>query len=97
MRANLNKAMIVSAIAVPALLVSACGSTEPAETVDNSTVTELPATDAMEGTTNDAMTNTDAATGDAGAMADNATDAMANGTDAMANGTDAMAEDKMEK
>lgn len=85
MHAILKRAIALSAVTSTALLLAACGSTEPAENVGDATVTELNATDAMEGSTNDAMTNTDAAMGDAGAMANNSTDAMAaEGNNAMA-------------
>lgn len=83
----MRKIVTLSAIAAASLTLAACGSSETA-TTDNAMVTEMNAADAMEGTTNDSMTNMDAAM-----ATDNATDAMAaNTTDAMAaNTTDAMA------
>jgi hypothetical protein len=85
----MRKIVTLSMVAAASLLVAACGGSEPAAT-DNAAVTEMNAADAMEGTTNDAMTNVDAATGaDANMAADmNASNAMeANATDAMANAT----------
>ena len=77
----MRKIVTFSFAAAAALLVAACGQTETA--TDNMAAPEVNAADAMEGTTNDAMTNTDAA---AGAEA-NAVDAnaAANATDAVAN------------
>jgi hypothetical protein len=86
----MRKIVTISMIASATLMVAACGKTETANTTDaNAMVTEMNATDAMEGTTNDTMTNTDGAMGatdnmmaantmDANAMApaDNATNAM---------------------
>jgi hypothetical protein len=60
----MRKFVTISMIASAALMVSACGKTETANTTDaNAMVTEMNATDAMEGTTNDTMTNTDGAMG----------------------------------
>lgn len=81
----MRKIVSLSMVAAASLALAACGGSEPAAT-DNATVTEMNAADAMEGTTNDAMTNVD------GAMAaDNAMAADANATDAAANSTDAAA------
>lgn len=93
MRDLLSKLMTGSMIASAALLVSACGKTESADNAAN--VTEMNAEDSMmNGTTNDTMTNTDAAMGaDANMAADaNATNAAdANATDANAtNASNAM-------
>ena len=67
---DMRKIVSLSMVAAASLLVVACGGSEPAAT-DNAAVTELNAADAMEGTTNDAMTNVDAATGaDANMAAD---------------------------
>ncbi len=52
MRNLLSKAMTVSMVAGAALLVSACGGSEPA--ADNTALTEMNSTDTMmDGTTND--------------------------------------------
>ena len=80
----MRKIVTLSMVAGAALLVAACGGTEPAAT-ENAAVTEVNAADAMEGTTNDAMTNVDAATTANDAMAADAnTTAAANTTDANA-------------
>jgi hypothetical protein len=91
----MRKIVTLSAVAATSLFLAACGGSEPAAT-DNATVTEMNAADAMEGTTNDSMTNMDAATAsgnmtDANATATNATDATAT------NATDANAADAMKK
>jgi hypothetical protein len=79
----MRKIITLSLVASAALLVAACGKTETAS-ADNVAAPEVNAADAMEGTTNDAMTNTDAA---AGATANMATDAnaAANAADAATN------------
>ena len=60
----MRKIFTVSMIAAAALAVSACGKTESTNTTDaNAMVTEMNAGEAMEGTTNDMMTNTDGAMG----------------------------------
>jgi hypothetical protein len=86
----MRKIVTLSMVAGAALLVAACGGTKPAET-ENATVTEMNAADAMEGTTNDAMTNVDAAAGaDANMAADaNATAAPAADANAAAPAADA--------
>lgn len=83
----MRKIVSLSMVAAASLLVVACGGSEPAVT-DNAAVTELNAADAMEGTTNDAMTNVDAATG---ADVNMAADAAANSADAAANSAEAAA------
>ena len=89
-RILMRKIVTLSMVAGAALLVAACGGTEPAAT-ENTAVTEMNAADAMEGTTNDAMTNVDAATNATDAMAADAnTTAEANTVDAM-NATNAAA------
>ncbi|RJF85434.1 hypothetical protein [Sphingomonas cavernae] len=93
MRDILAKLMTGSMIAGAALLVSACGKTEPA-TNDTANVVEMNAEDSMmNGTTSDMMTNTDAAMGaDANMAADvNAANAAnaADATNASANATNA--------
>ena len=86
----ISKILTGSAIAAAALAVSACGS-KTETNIDNTTVTDLNASDDM-GTMTDNMTAVDGAgNGDMGAMANDttATDAMSN--DAMAaNTTNAM-------
>ncbi|MGV3482001.1 MAG: hypothetical protein ACO1O3_18770 [Sphingobium sp.] len=79
MRDMISKLMTGSAVAGAALLVAACGSSQPAENNTTANVEEMNAEDAMmDGTTNDMMTNTDAAMGNAENMAaDNAVDANA--------------------
>jgi hypothetical protein len=84
----MRKIVTLSAVAAASLLVAACGGSETA-TTDNATVTEMNAADAMEGTTNDSMTNMDAATA-TGNMTDmnsamNATDGAMNATGNMTN------------
>lgn len=91
MRDLLSKLMTGSLIAGAALMVSACGKTEPANETANAT--EMNAEDTMmDGTTNDMMTNTDAAMGADNAMAPDANAAgAANATNATeANATNAM-------
>jgi hypothetical protein len=73
----MRKIVTVSMMAAAALAVSACGKSEPANSDANAMVTEMNASDAMEGTTNDSMTNVDGAMGTtdnmmAGNVADNA-------------------------
>jgi hypothetical protein len=75
----MRKIVTISAIAAAALALSACGKSE---TVDASNaVTTMNEADATAGTTNDSMTNVDAAAGanvaDANAVVANATDANA--------------------
>ena len=81
MRDLFSKLMTGTAIAGAALLVSACGGTETANTVDNTTVTDM---NAMDGTTTDNMTAVDGAMGNDAMMANDSTMAD-NGT--MANDT----------
>lgn len=94
MRDLFTKLMTGSMIAGAALLVSACGKTEPVASNDTANAVEMNAEDTMmDGTTNDMMTNTDAATGaDANMAADaNAAAPAANATDANAtNASNAM-------
>ena len=81
----MRKIITVSMVAAAALAVAACGKTETTNVTDaNAMVTEMNAGEAMEGTTNDTMTNTDGAMG--------ATDNMAaaNEVAAPANTTNAM-------
>ncbi len=70
MRDLFSKLMTGTAIAGAALLVSACGGTETANTVDNTTVTDMNAMDPMlDGTTTDNMTAVDGAMGNDAMMA----------------------------
>jgi hypothetical protein len=90
----MRKIVSFSLVAGAALLVAACGQTETAST-ENTAAPEVNAADAMEGTTNDAMTNTDAGA-EANMAASNAVDAnaaapVANAADAAANTADAAA------
>lgn len=82
----ISKVLTGSAIAAAALAVSACGS-KTETNIDNTTVTELNATDDM-GTMTDNMTTVDGATNLDAGMA-NDTTMMANDTMA-ANTTNAM-------
>ena len=60
----MRKIVTVSMVAAAAFAVAACGKTETTNTTEaNAMVTEMNAGEAMEGTTNDAMTNTDGAMG----------------------------------
>ena len=60
----MRKIITLSMVAAAALTVAACGKTEATNTTDaNAMVTEMNAGEAMEGTTNDMMTNTDGAMG----------------------------------
>jgi len=60
----MRKIVTLSMVAAAALTVAACGKTETTNTTDaNAMVTEMNAGEAMEGTTNDMMTNTDGAMG----------------------------------
>jgi hypothetical protein len=60
----MRKIVTVSMVAAAALAVAACGKTETTNATDaNAMVTEMNAGEAMEGTTNDMMTNTDGAMG----------------------------------
>lgn len=84
MRDLLSKIMTGTMIAGAALLVSACGGSETAETTDNTLVTDMNATDPMmDGTTTDNMTAVDGAMANDSMMAN---DAMAN--DLMSNDAD---------
>ena len=78
MRAFTTKAVAGSFIASAALMVSACGSKTENTTTDNTSVTELNATEGM-GSTTDNMTNVDGATGN-GAMMSNDSGMMSNST-----------------
>ena len=61
----MRKIVTLSMVAAAALTVAACGKTETTNTTDaNAMVTEMNAGEAMEGTTNDMMTNTDGAMGE---------------------------------
>ena len=53
MRSLVNKLLTGSMIAGAALVVSACGGSENANTVENTTVTEMDAMEPVDGTTND--------------------------------------------
>lgn len=86
MRAILKNTAIVAAAA---LALAACGKTEEAPATDANATAEVNAADAVEGTTNDAMTNVDAAAANATDAAANAADAAANATDAAANAAEA--------
>jgi hypothetical protein len=81
----MRKIITLSAVVAAALTVAACGKSETAAT-DNAAVTEMNAADAVEGTTNDAMTNVDAA---AGAEANMAADAANTAADAAGNAANA--------
>jgi hypothetical protein len=59
----MRKIVTLSMVAAAALTVSACGKSAPANSDANAMVTEMNASDAMEGTTNDSMTNVDGAMG----------------------------------
>ena len=59
----MRKIVTLSMVAAAALAVSACGKSEPANSDANAMVTEMNSSDAMEGTTNDSMTNVDGAMG----------------------------------
>jgi hypothetical protein len=60
----MRKIVTLSMVAAAALAVAACGKTETTNATDaNAMVTEMNAGEAMEGTTNDMMTNTDGAMG----------------------------------
>lgn len=84
MRDLLSKLMTGSMIAGAALMVSACGKSEPVDTNETANVAEMNVEDSMmEGATNDMMTNSDAALGVDGNIADaNLTEA-ANATNAV--------------
>lgn len=74
MRNLLSKAMTASMVAGAALLVSACGGSEPA--ADNTALTTMNSTDTMmDGTTNDMMA-IDAADTDSNMAMDNTSNAM---------------------
>lgn len=92
----MRKIVTLSMVAAAALAVTACGKTETTNTTDaNAMVTEMNAGDAMEGTTNDMMTNTDGAMGatDNAMMSSNAMGSDAMSSNAMA--SDAMAANAM--
>ena len=86
MRHLISKLMTGSMVAGAALLVAACGSSETANTTENTTMTDLNTME-PEGTTND-MTAIDAAGGNVaensmmmdneGTQSDNSADMMAN-------------------
>ena len=69
MRNLLNKLMTGSMVVGAALVVSACGGTENADTVDNTTVTGMDSMEPVDGTTND-MTAMDGAGGTGNMSAD---------------------------
>ncbi|MFM9852335.1 MAG: hypothetical protein ACKVOJ_05950 [Sphingomonadaceae bacterium] len=85
----MRKIFALSLVTVAALSLAACGTT-PTAAPENGTVTEVNAADAMEGTSNDAMTNVDAAVGADNNMAADVNAAAAN-TTAAVNTTDAAA------
>jgi len=97
----MRKIVTLSMVAAAALAVSACGTAETTNTTDaNAMVTEMNAGDAMEGTTNDTMTNADGAMGASdnmmagnGMMADNAMGS----TNAMGSDNAMMADNAMTK
>ena len=62
MRNLMNKLMTGSMVVGAALVVSACGGSENANTVDNTTVTGMDSMEPVDGTTND-MTAMDGANG----------------------------------
>ncbi len=85
----MRKIIAISTLIAASLAVSACNKSEaPADA--NVAAPEVNAADAMEGTTNDAMTNSEAAAG-----AETNMTADANATDAAANAVDANAADAM--
>jgi ABC-type Fe3+-citrate transport system substrate-binding protein len=85
MRALLSKMMTGTMIAGAALLVSACGGSDTANTAENTAMTDLNAMAPMEGTVND-MTVVDSAAMDANAAMDvNAADANATSENATTN------------
>ncbi len=86
----MRKTITLSLVAGAALLVAACNKTEAPVAADNTAAPEVNASDAMEGTTNDAMTNTDAAA--AGAEANMSADANAAAGNAAEAATNAVAE-----
>lgn len=93
----MRKIVTVSMVAAAALAVAACGKTEATNTTDaNAMVTEMNAGEALEGTTNDAMTNTDGAMGATDNMAvtnmaeGNAMAPVANATASAGNASNAM-------
>jgi hypothetical protein len=69
MRALLSKMMTGTMIAGAALLVSACGGSDTANTAENTAMTDLNAMAPVEGTVND-MTVVDSAAMDANASMD---------------------------
>jgi hypothetical protein len=88
----MRKTVTLSTVVAASLMVAACGGSQPA--AENSTVTEMNAADAMEGTANDAMTNVDGAMGADANMAADANAAMpAADANAAAPAADAMAAD----
>jgi hypothetical protein len=98
---DMRKIVTLSTVVAASLMVAACGGSQPAATDNaavtemNAAVTEMNAADAMEGTTNDAMTNVDGAMGADANMAADANAAMpAADANATAPAVDAMAADK---
>jgi hypothetical protein len=89
---DMRKIVTLSTVVAASLMVAACGGQPVA--ADNAAVTEMNAADAMEGTTNDAMTNVDGAMGADANMAADANAAMpAADANAAAPAADAMAAD----
>ena len=85
MRALLSKMTTGMMVAGAALLVSACGGSDTANTAENTAMTDLNAMAPMEGTVND-MTVVDSAAMDANASMDvNAVDANAAADNAATN------------
>ena len=89
---DMRKIVTLSTVVAASLMVAACGGQPVA--ADNAAVTEMNAADAMEGSTNDAMTNVDGAMGADANMAADANAAMpAADANAAAPAVDAMAAD----
>jgi len=78
----MRKFVTLSAVAALALSVAACGKSESVNAAD-ANVTEMNTTEAIEGTTNDSMTNVDAAAGASDNMmaSNTTTNATSNATD----------------
>ena len=85
MRALISKVLTGSMIAGAALLVSACGGSNESTATENTTVTDLNATEGMD-TMSDNMTAVDGAT-NTGMMAN---DSMSMGNDSMSMGNESM-------
>jgi ABC-type oligopeptide transport system substrate-binding subunit len=87
------KIMTGSALVAAALAVSACGGSNT-NTTDNTTITDMNASEGMDSTMNDSMTSVDGAT-NGGMMANDTMGTMGGNDMMMSNSTDTMTTNAM--